>query len=255
LGSKRIVSISIRNAGHCGALHKVAETDGAYFGGYVKPANLHADRKDCRFWRNQSGKRECVVIVRERNGNSVPAVFRSEGWALSWIKSRVQKDTILNADEAPSWNDLHGCFEMRRITHQEAYSLNGARTNWAKSYFSRLRRAEIGHHHHVAGRYCFALPRKHHGARTTAACRTANRSIASPDWRRAGSRQWISQVIGNGIGTRRHEFRYIQDWQSAFELLGRGNPSIAKGEGSAQSTCMRRDAGDFADWRLLTPRC
>jgi hypothetical protein len=27
----------------------------------------------------------------------------------------------------------------------------GACANWAEGYFSRLRRAEIGHHHHVAG--------------------------------------------------------------------------------------------------------
>jgi transposase-like protein len=132
---------------------KIAEIDGGYFGGYVKPANLREDRKDRRFWVNQSGKRKCVVIVRERNGNSVPAVFRSEGSALTWIKSRVAKDTIVNADEAPSWNDLHGRFEMKRINHQEAYSLNGACTNWAESYFSRLRRAEAGHHHHIAGPY------------------------------------------------------------------------------------------------------
>jgi len=136
-----------------GGAGKVAETDGAYFGGYVKPANLREDRKDRRLWQNKSGKREVVVIVRERNGQSVPAVFRSEGAALGWIKSRVQKDTILNADEAPSWNDLHSKFEMKRINHQEAYSLDGACTNWAESYFSRLRRAELGHHHHIAGAY------------------------------------------------------------------------------------------------------
>ena len=151
---------------------KVAETDGAYFGGYVKPANLHEDRKDRRLFRNQSGKRQCVVIVRERNGNSVPAVFRSEGSALSWIKSRVQKDTILNADEAPSWNDLHGRFEMKRINHQEAYSLDGACTNWAESYFSRLRRGEIGHHHHVAGPYLLRFAQE-------AAWREDNRRVSN----------------------------------------------------------------------------
>jgi hypothetical protein len=42
---------------------------------------------------------------------------------------------------------------MRRINHQEAYSLDGACANWPECYFSRLRRAEIGHHHHVAGPY------------------------------------------------------------------------------------------------------
>ena len=34
---------------------KVAEVDGGYFGGYVKPANMKADRLDRRHTRNQSG--------------------------------------------------------------------------------------------------------------------------------------------------------------------------------------------------------
>lgn len=131
----------------------VAEVDGGYFGGYVKPANLKEDRKDRRLSQNQSGKRKVVVIVRERNGRSLPAVFRTEGQALGFIKSRVAKGTVINADEAPSWDGLHAHFEMKRINHQEAYSLNGACTNWAEEYFSRLRRAEAGHHHHIAGAY------------------------------------------------------------------------------------------------------
>lgn len=132
---------------------ETVEVDGGYFGGYVKPANLREDRKDRRLWKNQSGKRQCVVIVRERDGQSLPAVFRTEGAALNWIKDRVAKGTTVNADEAPSWNDLHSRFEMKRINHEQAYSLDGACTNWAESYFSRLRRAEQGHHHHIAGAY------------------------------------------------------------------------------------------------------
>ena len=53
----------------------------------------------------------------------------------------------------PSWEDLHERFEVKRINHQEAYSLDGARTNMAEEYFSRLRRAEIGIHHHIARSY------------------------------------------------------------------------------------------------------
>src|SRR6202048_3339782 len=70
---------------------KVAEVDGGYFGGYVKPANLKEDRIDRRFTRNQSGKRKVVVIVRERGGNSVPAVFSSESRAAAFIKGRIAK--------------------------------------------------------------------------------------------------------------------------------------------------------------------
>ncbi len=58
----------------------------------------------------------------------------------------------MHADEAAAWDNLHERFEVKRINHQEAYSLDGACTNMAEEYFSRLRRAEIGIHH-IAGAY------------------------------------------------------------------------------------------------------
>jgi transposase-like protein len=132
---------------------KVAEVDAGWFGGYVRPANIREHRADRRFAENKSGKRRAVVVIRERNGNTLPAVFRSEGAALSFIKARIAKGTIVHADEAGAWNELHSRFEMKRINHEEAYSLDGACTNWAEEFFSRMRRAEIGHHHHVSGPY------------------------------------------------------------------------------------------------------
>ncbi len=132
---------------------KVAEVDGGYFGGYIKPANNKEYRRDRRLARNQNGKRKVVVIVRERGGNGVPAVFKTEAQAMSFIKSRVAKGTTINADEAASWDALHGRFEMKRINHGEAYWIDGACTNWAEEFFSRMRRAEIGHHHHISGAY------------------------------------------------------------------------------------------------------
>jgi transposase-like protein len=132
--------------------HEVA-VDGAYFGGYVKPANIREDRKDRRRWQNKSGKREVVVVVRERDGATLPAVFKTEAQAVNFIKARVAKGTVINADEANSWNDLHTKYEMKRINHEEAYSLDGACTNLAESFFSRIRRAEVGIHHHIAGAY------------------------------------------------------------------------------------------------------
>ncbi len=105
---------------------KVAEVDGGYFGGYVKPANQKEYRRDRRYTRNQNG---------------------------TFIRARIAKGTVVHADEAGSWDGLHDRFEMKRINHQEAYSLDGACTNYAEEYFSRLRRAEIGIHHHIAGAY------------------------------------------------------------------------------------------------------
>jgi hypothetical protein len=44
-------------------------------------------------------------------------------------------------------------FATKRINHSECYSDGEACTNQAESFFSRLRRAEIGTHHHIAGPY------------------------------------------------------------------------------------------------------
>lgn len=132
---------------------KVAEIDGGYFGGYQKPANHRTHRVDRRFTENKTGKRKCVVVIRERGGNTLPGVFASESHALSFIRSRIAKGTLVNADESSSWNDLHARYEMKRINHLQSYSADGACTNQAELFFSRLRRAEIGHHHHVAGAY------------------------------------------------------------------------------------------------------
>jgi transposase-like protein len=133
---------------------ETVEVDGAYFGGYVKPANHKEKRRDRRLAENQTGKRRVVVVVRERGGRTLPAVFKSEKAALGWITSRVAPSTRLMADEANSWNDLHARYDMERIDHSSVYSVEGGiYTNGAEEFFSRMRRAEIGHHHHIAGTY------------------------------------------------------------------------------------------------------
>lgn len=48
---------------------------------------------------------------------------------------------------------LHSRYDVSRIDHGAAYSHGGIYTNGAEAFFSRLRRAEIGHHHHIAGPY------------------------------------------------------------------------------------------------------
>src|SRR5665213_2566277 len=133
---------------------ETVEVDGGYFGGYIKPANHKDMRRDRRLAKNQNGKRQVVVVIRERGGSTLPAVFKSESAALGFIASRVAKGTTVMADEASSWNDLQARFAMQRIDHQSLYSdTRGVYTNGAEEFFSRMRRAEIGHHHHIAGAY------------------------------------------------------------------------------------------------------
>ena len=161
---------------------KIVETDGAYFGGYIKPANHKENRRDRRLARNQNGKRRVVVVVRERGGRTLPAVFRTEAAAQSWIANRVRKGTSVMADEAPSWNELHGRFEVSRIDHGSLYSTQtGIYTNGAESFFSRIRRGEIGHYHHVSGIYLI---------------RYAQESAWREDYRRLDNKRQVHQIVG-----------------------------------------------------------
>src|ERR1039458_4550003 len=164
---------------------KVVETDGGYFGGYLKPANYKENRRDRRLAKNQNGKSQVVVVVRERDGRTLPAVFKSESAALGFITSRVAKGTEIVADEAPSWNDLQSRFAMQRIDHQAAYSDRGVYSNGAESFFSRMRRGEIGHHHHVAGPYLV---------------RYAQEAAWREDHRRTSNGKQVQGVMGLAMG-------------------------------------------------------
>jgi len=153
---------------------KAVEIDGGYFGGYVKPSNRKENRVDRRLTQNQSGKRQVAVIVRERDGKSVTGVFASEKQSVAFIRSRVAKGTEIHADESTAWDALQDRYPMKRINHLVAYSADGSCTNGAELFFSRLRRAEVGIHHHIADSYFARYAQE-------AAYREDNRRVANGD--------------------------------------------------------------------------
>lgn len=134
-------------------LNGVVEIDGAYFGGYVKQENVKAGRKDRRLAQNRTGKRQCVVIMRERGGRSIPFVVRNEGDAVPYVRDHVGTLATIHADEGTGWDALHAGWDTRRVNHSVQFMDKGVCTNQAESYFSRLRRMEVGTHHHIAGPY------------------------------------------------------------------------------------------------------
>jgi hypothetical protein len=99
---------------------KKAEIDGAFFGGHVRSANRRENRRDRRLRENQSGKRKVVVVIRERGGNTLPSVFRSEVEALNFIRRQVPQGTTLYADEAGPWNELYRVGFIYALRHLAA---------------------------------------------------------------------------------------------------------------------------------------
>jgi hypothetical protein len=132
-------------------LDGTVEVDGAYVGGYVKPANLKQNRRDRRLAENQNGKRRVVVIARQRKGRIVTTVTKTEAEGVDFVKAVVSASAEVHADEAKHWDALHAKFKAtHRINHKEAYSKDGACTNQAESFLARLRKMVEGQHHHVS---------------------------------------------------------------------------------------------------------
>jgi hypothetical protein len=83
-------------------------------------------------------------------------VAKSEAEGVRGLHDRIALGSTIHADEASHWDAFHARYVTKRVNHSEAYSHDGACTNQAESFFSRLRRAEIGTHHKIAGPYLAA---------------------------------------------------------------------------------------------------
>ena len=129
------------------------EIDGAYFGGTIRAQNHKADRVDRRRKESQNGQRRVVVVMRERLGRTLPTVTMSEADGVALVHQNVDRTATLSADEASHWDMLHAGWSVDRVNHSEVYSDHGKHTNWAESYFSRLRRMVVGQHHLVSPQY------------------------------------------------------------------------------------------------------
>jgi|ERR1700738_3359400 len=149
--------------------------DGGYFGGYVKPANQKEYRRDRRFARNQNGKRKVVVVIRERGGNSVPAVFNTEAkppHSSALALPRVRSSTPTKRRVGTIYMSVSRSREsiIRRHTASMALALTWLRSTSHGS--DALRSASIIT---SQGRISSATRKSRHGGKTTAASRMAIR--------------------------------------------------------------------------------
>ena len=176
---------------------RLPKSTGGYFGGYVKPANLAEKRKRSTLRRSTSpaSAKRSSSFANAAAIQSRPCSARKAKPSISSSRGSPRAPSSMRM-KSPNWNELHSRFEMKRINHEEAYSLDGACTNWAEEFFSRMRRAEIGHHHHIAGAYLLRYAQE-------ASWREDHRRVI--EWRSGEPRC----RIGNGEQTERRFLRLL----------------------------------------------
>jgi transposase-like protein len=151
----------------------VVEVDGMHTGGHIRPANEAANRIDRRLRENQTGTKRVVIAIRARKGRTLTFVTQTEAEGVALVKRHVAPGAVIHADEGRHWDVLGRAFPLRRIDHRKAYSLDGANTNQAESFFSRLRRMVRGQHHFVSPKYLHQYANHAAGWKITASAPTA----------------------------------------------------------------------------------
>lgn len=129
------------------------EIDGCYFGGWVPQANIKAERIDRRRAVVKSGRRQVVSAARQRGGKLLTNVYDKESGITDFLIERLHPETVIYTDESTSWIKLHKAFDGHTINHRERYVDGHITTNRVESFFSRMRRAEMGQYHSIAGPY------------------------------------------------------------------------------------------------------
>lgn len=146
-------------------------TDGAYFGGHVRPANKKEDRVDRRLAENQNPDKRCVLVMREnyteeeqKQGfkgakRTIARVITKETpAALSKVAPLyIVPGSKVSADESDAYDALHAKYDMRRVNHSVEYrAADGTTNNMAESYFNRLRRMQVGQYHRFSAMHLHA---------------------------------------------------------------------------------------------------
>lgn len=135
------------------------EADIVFIGGYKRPARHRKDRVDRRLKQYLTGKRQGICVIRERGskGRVITFVVKNEADARKRIYQCVDESAHLYLDMAAGWGGLTAHYTVHEVDHsstfarwEDGFCIN---TNQAESYNSRLRRAEVGTHHRIAGRY------------------------------------------------------------------------------------------------------
>ena len=137
-------------------LEDTVEIDGCYIGGHRRKENRKAERKDARKPENQTGKRRCIITLRQRSGRIVTAVttVESKEVAIGLARQHVARGARILTDAHAAYGDLGAIWRHTQVDHDKHYQdEDGNNTNLAEGFHLRIKRAEKGTHHRMAGKY------------------------------------------------------------------------------------------------------
>ncbi len=135
-------------------LKGIVEADETYLGGKPRKENKKADREPAP--RGRGTSKTAVIGAVERGGQVVAEVAKGLTGRdiLEFIRRVVNvRESELMTDEYHAYNALSSQMKHEVIHHQEQYVAGEKHTNTIEGFWSLLKRAWYGNHHHYSTGY------------------------------------------------------------------------------------------------------
>jgi len=136
-------------------LNGIIEADETYVGGKPRKKNKRSDddSDEDKPKRGRGTKKTPVIGAVERGGNVKAKVandLTGKG-VLNFVKKNVNpKDSVLITDEYGAYNAVKGLIPHEVINHSKQYVDGKTHTNTIEGFWSLLKRAWYGSHHHYS---------------------------------------------------------------------------------------------------------
>jgi transposase-like protein len=137
-------------------LHGIVEADETYVGGKPRKGNKRDD--DTPNKRGRGTKKVPVIGAVERGGRVVARVANPGDLSAKGIGKFIARfvdaaGTILITDEYKGYNRVSGTMLHAVIKHAEGYADGATHTNTIEGFWSLVKRAWYGSHHHYSRKY------------------------------------------------------------------------------------------------------
>ena len=129
----------------------IIKRDETYVGGKPRMSNKRDDDKQNK--RGRGTDKTPIIGAVERDGNVIAQVAEdvSGKSILNFISNAVKTDDlILITDEYQAYNPMRSLMPHATINHQSEYADGWKHTNTIEGFWSLLKRAWYGSHHHYA---------------------------------------------------------------------------------------------------------
>jgi len=139
-------------------LYGIVEADETYIGGKPRKGNRRGGDGDKPNKRGRGTRKTPVVGVMERGGRVIAQPFHRRDLTSKGLKKFITRfvdtaSSVLMTDEYSGYNSMNEIVEHATVNHGYEYSNGIIHTNSIEGFWSMVKRAWYGQHHHYSVKY------------------------------------------------------------------------------------------------------